>query len=970
MLQSFLKGKIAVVGLAVLAASLASAKELVYAGGTSGKLTFNSASELKCIDAEDQTQTVTTWADGSLFSLPSTLTGTLTIQQWFHQSCSGIRFDGTGKLDYYSNEQPATSVGSDGVTFTQPGGLAWGYYHFAPSYSGWASRGPIFKLTADQTWDGQNTSGTATISIGTQGTWVRSYSWSYLTADAAVENLTIKGRLAAFLYSPRNDLSKVNVRVESPAELILPVCTDVITYNNEKFCDPSEGVLHAKSVTFSGDGVRARFGCKTPVAEKTLNKTPVTTTVLDAQSLAPTVTLENGADLMVSNAVFGLDRLFVTGGDSVISGSALTFANAAVELAIDAGATLTLDAQLLTSDVTDVSVTGAGTLILAKGANFKGSIAVSPDATLKLIGTEPVYTPVKGAGQVLVALGNDEEMYLSDGTGLTSAIKVTSGTLLMTAEPACGVTTSGDGAVIYGTAKFVGSEPVENQLIKVSVGETLTVGGDGLKSSSTVWMNGGTLRVVRDSVISAAITQDVTSVYTVDATNIVAEFAGPWRLRTEYLGSFAASSESVAKVYGGDIRVTGGLRTETEKDSFYVYSGTIRFSGTDGYFDGYFGVPDASSTATLWVFDGVTYEACYKSANHAGRTSPTSNVTFYFAPVVAGTVAFVNGGTLKVSTSRVLSFSGKSASNPVTLLVDGGQLLVQNSWGSTQFSNLWPYPKTIVDFRSGTIEFKRPFAVNGSAPFDFRWSGGTFKPSFDGSRRLGDGGVMFSGGSAQSAVSICGPDCVLDLGGVTKNMAVTNWTTAATLTGTPGGRLTVKGLANGVNTVVLKGYDPAGSSLALEDNAQVVIPSVAEPFALGELCVNGTDCSLTGEVVAGTPTVGTMRIGAKGVWPNTVLSGIGSPTFANLTFDDGALWRLEQAADPLALTGTLTFGDTVRYAVTRTAGTGARAFTAATAAGGIVGAPVWEKVEGSRYMPEAKGNDLVFGLYGSLLLIR
>ena len=115
---------------------------------------------------------------------------------------------------------------------------------------------------------------------------------------------------------------------------------------------------------------------------------------------------------------------------------------------------------------------------------------------------------------------------------------------------------------------------------------------------------------------------------------------------------------------------------------------------------------------------------------------------------------------------------------------------------------------------------------------------------------------------------------------------------------------------------------------------------------------------------------GTMRIGAKGEWPNAVLTGIGSPVFANLAFDDGALWRPEQTDEPLALTGTLSFGDAVRYAVTRPSGTGVRVFTAATAAGGIVGSPEWIRESGSRYVPEIRGNDVIFGLKGFALFLR
>ena len=188
---------------------------------------------------------------------------------------------------------------------------------------------------------------------------------------------------------------------------------------------------------------------------------------------------------------------------------------------------------------------------------------------------------------------------------------------------------------------------------------------------------------------------------------------------------------------------------------------------------------------------------------------------------------------------------------------------------------------------------------------------------------------------------------------------------AVSVTGTSEGRLTVKGPGQ----LCLVGYDPAGSGVQLDAKADLVIPSVSADTVFGEVAVNATDCSITAEAVEGTPTVGALRIGPNGEYPNTVLAGIGNPTAPDLTFDDGALWKLVQG-ETLALAGKLTFNGAVRYSVRREQGAGASAFTAATATGGVDGTPEWIRADGPRYQPEIVGNEVRFGLRGVLFVVR
>ena len=404
------------------------AGELQWAGGTSGSQSFD-AKNLDWIVPEDQTQTKVAWTSGSLAVFPSTITAKMNIQ-WFNVTCSGVRLEGTGNMTHYSNG--TQSMGADGIVLLNPIGLGYGYYHFAPSYSGSENKNPILKLTADQVWECRSSEGMASLAIGHEGFYNRTYAWSYVGKTDSVKNLKIKGRLAAFFYSRRNDLSGVDVRVESPAELVLAYAAGEGSVKKDDvtttYSDPTEGMLHAKSVTFSGDGIRARFGCKSAFPEKTQSKYPVTAAAIDADHLAPDIMLEDGADLMVSNAVYGLEKLTVTGGVSVVSGSTLSFASPETELEIAEDATLALDAFLQAATPgARLLATGGGTLELAKGSGALASITLAEGTSLRLKGTEPMFAPLVGSDKLEVVLNAGEELFVADLSRWTGPVEVKGG---------------------------------------------------------------------------------------------------------------------------------------------------------------------------------------------------------------------------------------------------------------------------------------------------------------------------------------------------------------------------------------------------------------------------------------------------------------------------------------------------------------------------------------------------------------
>ena len=96
------------------------------------------------------------------------------------------------------------------------------------------------------------------------------------------------------------------------AELVLADAT-VIGTDTGSMPKRTLGRLNAKSVVLAGDGVRARFGFVSPVVEAIMKRRPKTTAIIDAATLAAEVTLDAGADLVVSNTTFALEKFFVTG---------------------------------------------------------------------------------------------------------------------------------------------------------------------------------------------------------------------------------------------------------------------------------------------------------------------------------------------------------------------------------------------------------------------------------------------------------------------------------------------------------------------------------------------------------------------------------------------------------------------------------------------------------------------------------
>ena len=857
------------------------------------------------------------WKSGSVLTLTQAFSS---FGVWFPLSAYGFLIETDGSINYTGS--CLLSLGSGGVTFTKAGNVAMGYYF----------QDAMVKLMADQAWKGPDTAGSkAVFAIGYANYYNKGYNRSYAIADTSVHGLTIQGNLAVMLYSDKNNLSGVDVTVQSPAEIVLPKVT---TGSGSATCS-TEGRLNARTLVLSGDGVRARFGSRSPVTERHMKNTPETVPEISSRTLAPVVTLHDGADLVASNTVFALAKLNVTGsGVSTISGSKIVFTNAVTELAVDSGATLAFDADDLVVSNGALKVTGGGALAFVRQPLWRDlqSLVVDSGATLSF-GACIVSTPISGGGKIVVTLNEGEEAYLRDVTGFTGPIEVKGGVLRLNTVPEGGVTTSDGGSVAYpGTRDgWVFDAPVEDATIEVGPGETLNVAGDGLTAATTVLMKGGVLKVHADAVVSAAILQSVSSEYRI-AGDVRATFAGAWRLATA-----DANTVNRADVFGGDVRVTGGVFAEGVKDQFLLDSGEIRLSGTSGYFYGDFGTK-SGMTASYWEFS-VPYAAKTDAKN-------TSGVGFYFyndKSTVRMTAVISAGGALRFEGNRCwYGYSGN------TVEIRGG-VLSDASWGQSSFGG-----KGTIRLVDGTYEMRRtPWMSDGSA---VDWQGGTI--AVKDVAQLKNRSLFEKG-----YVNVSGTNCLLDLSALSKATSVTNsisnggvpcaWSLKA------GCKLAVKGPGK----MVFVNLANTGGSLELDENANVLFPTRTTALDLKEMVVNGTNCTIAIGSATVTPTIETLRIGADGLWREGLLSAFGNPAVTNMAFDDGAIWQAD--GTPLAVSGTLSFGDSVRYWFLPEA-----RGTVAHAEGGITGNPVWQKFMGGKREFTFTGCDLVATGFGVMLMLR
>jgi hypothetical protein len=282
--------------------------------------------------------------------------------------------------------------------------------------------------------------------------------------------------------------------------------------------------------------------------------------------------------------------------------------------------------------------------------------------------------------------------------------------------------------------------------------------------------------------------------------------------------------------------------------------------------------------------------------------------------------------------------------------------LTLSQWGDASFRS----SASIVLKDGSLFSTGRRIGIGESGTI-FDWQGGTFKPAHS--------DYVFNGlTTSVGGVRISGSGCVLDMSGVASGKSMTNYNATANAvpwTGTDGAKLTVKGPGR----TVLNGFNPGGMSIELAEKADILFPSLKEGFVLDELVINGLKRSISTEETSVKPAIGTVRIGAEGLWTSDVLDAFGPPAWTNMVVETDAILKFSPGDAVWTVPGTLTFGENVRTWIVQ--GSPSVSGVVMTSEDGISGSPETELYDGHRNRRlTVRGNDVIIESPGLNILLR
>lgn len=818
-------------------------------------------------------------------------------------------------------------IGAGGITFARKA-------QFALGDSKWQS---FLCLTADQTWRGLS-EGTdySLVEIGYPG-----YSNPYpyhrmgLEVTDGVTSLTMCGLVRSY-FCTTNDLSHVDVRVESPASLCI-----LASWRANGGLVAGDAHLNARSLTLSGDGDMMLPLGKKDIPYPRDASTLTAVTRLDAAYVAGSLALEDGADLTATApVVFDLPGLTVKGlGESVLSGT-FTFARPSVALTLADGATVYLAGTFREAAAgTALSATGSGTLkISPAGYGLTGGLTLGADVTLAVVGKGQLSVPVTG-GKAATFDAGDAALFVSAAalaqfTGDT--VTVTSGTVVFEALPdgvsvveaggkALRTTDASDGMVVTDAVR------TEDELA-IADGETLYICGNGLTDATHVTLAGGTIAFCRTATVGAsvygALTTPAKAVIRTEAPDVVGTFAGVVAATND-----VAANSRVLEVSGlGTVDFTGGA--DFKRVQFFVKGGSANLRKASYRFwqqhwgvkgGTYLGIRDGAKVEAPWPAETGTY-GLYSEPS-AGCTSVVEICEN--SSVFLGQSETIYLGLWHDATARGI------------LRLSGGSFEI--SHGSTLGIGYPDGAHGILELRAGLFKTDQPFrSYLGGDAFGaglVDWTGGTVKLGPDFFKFAGTTPEVryLDGNGKNMSVRIGGPTCVLDL---SKAPAFTNVASRVenegSWTWTEGGRLTV---TNG-GTFVMNRF-PANGCVVVKD-CSLEIADDRVP-AIGEVGFAGTSAD---DRIVGTVdglVAQAIRFARGGLAHPSQVVNIGWSDFA---FDDGAFVLVSPDANgavtPLAVPGKVTFDGGATCLFERNGNRlSAGAGSVLTAVGGIFGNPTF-----------------------------
>ena len=239
----------------------------------------------------DRDGNTTNWVDGSYLVLLNDKNTTDSGAKWpsatvlnYTFQVRGLRLD-TQRQDTYFEHNGCFQIGAAGLEMAYPGACA------AMGRGDAAGLATRVKLMANQVWKGP-ASGNYTAFSFTDDAHIGQYNYhnDYLSADSSVTSWTLQGRLAVW-FCHTNALENVDVRVEDPARIR---CRTRIRPTDDRIYYAG---LHAKTLTLAGDAEIWQAGGT--VRSYQSGHVSTMQPLMDSITMAPTVILEGGADMLL-----------------------------------------------------------------------------------------------------------------------------------------------------------------------------------------------------------------------------------------------------------------------------------------------------------------------------------------------------------------------------------------------------------------------------------------------------------------------------------------------------------------------------------------------------------------------------------------------------------------------------------------------------------------------------------------------
>lgn len=877
----------------------------------------------------------------------------------------------------------------------------------------WFSNGSNVKvrLTANQTWTGGTTDMThvgigRTVSSGAQ-------AYTRIEPSPDVTTWNIEGKLCVWLMSPSNDFSGVDVTVKAPAKLFL--------------LDDQDGRLHARKLTLEGDGESLPLGKSTTYTDWS-NVARNTVASLDTNHLAPMLELKDGADVSVSVPVaFDIPDVLATGvadSRSEISGP-LVFANDRTAVDVAAGVTLAFTGPLASAEGVSagVSLTGGGTLEMPTG--LPGPLEIGESSRLVLTGAGRLNSSVSGGGVLEIASSDVAQLGgcdLSDYVG--ERIVVSSGSLELgsMADLAAGVriSTSGDAKVLFGTTEGFDEDRLEGtknyeflsplvvtdtvrteETLTLNEGETLHIRGNGLTSETALVLNGGTVCFeMPDVTIGSPVTVQAPVKIETTGASVTGRVTGAV---SAVIPSTAASTSGISVSGAGCVVLAGGGTFANARNNVTVKGGASLLLTNGDY---------SFASATLATSADTTDWGRYIGIVDGGHVTFTGNErSAIILQAKLDDSAYNKTAVLEVGSGSSCELRGNlhlamgSDQAQGKLIVSGGTMKI----GGVLLLGYISMGTAVIELRDGVLELSNAMrrfrsGINSyQAQGRFDWSGGTLKVASD--YPASELYLIRNASTAEDELKrlrvwtrIMG-DCTLDLtslparetplANVPAGFDRAEWFGKGTLTVKGGKSFVMNSIGDGVG-LRLEGD---GTQVILPEDAQVfdydvcaanmdVVPykdrysttnTVLLNLSLPTFIAAGKGVSLSNDCPTRTISIAEASASAGGCFDNAdTLVGVGPYVVTNLTFAEGSVLGAKAGALPFAVIGTLTLPSSLGYFVRRGI-SGAANRAAFAAAGGLVGDPVWNKVDGSLSRSprlDATEGEVWFDQLGLILLFK